>query len=57
MLLNNRCNVLNVINLLRYKTILYSIIAVVSEKIISIIYKGDEENRIIEEIENEIIYE
>ena len=41
------------------KQILYSIIAVaISGKIISIIYKGDEENRnTIEEIENEIIYE
>ena len=41
------------------KQIFYSIIAVtISGKIISIIYKGDEENRnTIEEIENEIIYE
>lgn len=39
--------------------IFYSMIAVtISGKIISIIYKGDEENRnTIEEIENEIIYE
>ena len=41
------------------KQIFYSLIAVtISGKIISIIYKGDEENRnTIEEIENEIIYE
>lgn len=41
------------------KQIFYSIIAVtISGKIISIIYKGDEDNRnTIEEIENEIIYE
>ena len=41
------------------KQIFYSIIAVtISGKIISIIYKSDEDNRnTIEEIENEIIYE
>ena len=41
------------------KQIFYSIIAVtISRKIISIIYKSDEDNRnTIEEIENEIIYE